>query len=326
MTSSVNRIFFTAPIAGLALTGNSALSMLGGALLFLAVSAAGYALFLLCGEKLYRAGLLGLDNTSAKRVKIEAGALRRLSNRQNPAVAIAKKDFKIMLRSPVFFMNNLISCFLIPIILLIPVLLQRNEMSLLFAQLGLSSLTPDSSAASTVLMAGLGLAAFIIATNGISASAISRDGSNYIYNHFVPVKTGHLILGKLLPGLVVSFLSALLTLVVAFAVTGLSLAFAPYLLADLILIVLCINLFGLCLDSRYPKVDWQEEAKAVKQNFNVMLELLASIVLIAAAVLLYVWVRNFYLYFGLLSAVLIVLSALLTLYLCRTIKKNLLRA
>ena len=223
-------------------------------------------------------------------------------------------------------MNNLISCFLIPIILLIPVLLQRNEMSLLFAQLGLSSLTPDSSAASTVLMAGLGLAAFIIATNGISASAISRDGSNYIYNHFVPVKTGHLILGKLLPGLVVSFLSALLTLVVAFAVTGLSLAFAPYLLADLILIVLCINLFGLCLDSRYPKVDWQEEAKAVKQNFNVMLELLASIVLIAAAVLLYVWVRNFYLYFGLLSAVLIVLSALLTLYLCRTIKKNLLRA
>lgn len=57
-----------------------------------------------------------------------------------------------------------------------------------------------------------------------------------------------------------------------------------------------------------------------------MLELLASIVLIAAAVLLYVWVRNFYLYFGLLSAVLIVLSALLTLYLCRTIKKNLLRA
>lgn len=326
VTSSVNRIFFTAPIAGLALTGNSALSMLGGALLFLAVSAAGYALFLLCGEKLYRAGLLGLDNTSAKRVKIEAGALRRLSNRQNPAVAIAKKDFKIMLRSPVFFMNNLISCFLIPIILLIPVLLQRNEMSLLFAQLGLSSLTPDSSAASTVLMAGLGLAAFIIATNGISASAISRDGSNYIYNHFVPVKTGHLILGKLLPGLVVSFLSALLTLIVAFAVTGLSLAFAPYLLADLILIVLCINLFGLCLDSRYPKVDWQEEAKAVKQNFNVMLELLASIVLIAAAVLLYVWVRNFYLYFGLLSAVLIVLSALLTLYLCRTIKKNLLRA
>ena len=123
-----------------------------------------------------------------------------------------------------------------------------------------------------------------------------------------------------------SFLSALLTLVVAFAVTGLSLAFAPYLLADLILIVLCINLFGLCLDSRYPKVDWQEEAKAVKQNFNVMLELLASLVLIAAAVLLYVWVRNFYLYFGLLSAVLIVLSALLTLYLCRTIKKNLLRA
>lgn len=79
VTSSVNRIFFTAPIAGLAMTGASALSMLGGALLFVAVSAAGYALFLLCGEKLYRAGLLGLDNTSAKRVKMESGALRRLA-------------------------------------------------------------------------------------------------------------------------------------------------------------------------------------------------------------------------------------------------------
>ncbi len=326
VTSSVNRIFFTAPIAGLAMTGASALSMLGGALLFVAVSAAGYALFLLCGEKLYRAGLLGLDNTSAKRVKMESGALRRMARRQNPAVAIAKKDFRIMLRSPVFFMNNLVACFLMPLILLFPILLQYEEMSLLFAQLGLSGMTPDSPSASVVLIAGLGLAAFVIATNGISASAISRDGSNYIYSHFVPVRTGHLLLGKLLPGLAVSFLSAALTLGVAFAVTGLSLAFVPYLLADLILIVLCINLFGLCLDSRYPKVDWQEEAKAVKQNFNVMLELLASIALIAVSALLYMLARNFYLCFGLFSAVLIVLSALLLLYLFRTVKKNLFRA
>ena len=144
VTSSVNRIFFTAPIAGLAMTGASALSMLGGALLFVAVSAAGYALFLLCGEKLYRAGLLGLDNTSAKRVKMESGALRRMARRQNPAVAIAKKDFRIMLRSPVFFMNNLVACFLMPLILLFPILLQYEEMSLLFAQLGLSGMTPDS--------------------------------------------------------------------------------------------------------------------------------------------------------------------------------------
>ena len=180
-----------------------------------------------------------------------------------------------------------------PLILLFPILLQYEEMSLLFAQLGLSGMTPDSPSASVVLIAGLGLAAFVIATNGISASAISRDGSNYIYSHFVPVRTGHLLLGKLLPGLAVSFLSAALTLGVAFAVTGLSLAFVPYLLADLVLIVLCINLFGLCLDSRYPKVDWQEEAKAVKQNFNVMLELLASIALIAVSALLYMLARNF---------------------------------
>lgn len=191
VTSSVNRIFFTAPIAGLAMTGASALSMLGGALLFVAVSAAGYALFLLCGEKLYRAGLPGgWTITSAKRVKMESGAAAPLGRRQNPAVAIAKKDFRIMLRSPVFFMNNLVACFLMPLILLFPILLQYEEMSLLFAQLGLSGMTPDSPSASVVLIAGLGLAAFVIATNGISASAISRDGSNYIYSHFVPVRTG----------------------------------------------------------------------------------------------------------------------------------------
>ena len=120
-------------------------------------------------------------------------------------------------------------------------------------------MTPDSPSASVVLIAGLGLAAFVIATNGISASAISRDGSNYIYSHFVPVRTG-ICFGQASarPCGELSFRSAY---------TGRRLcrdrsvlAFVPYLLADLILIVLCINLFD-CLDSRYPKVDWRRRQR-----------------------------------------------------------------
>lgn len=158
-----------------------------------------------------------------------------------------------MLRSPVFFMNNLVACFLMPLILLFPILLQYEEMSLLFAQLGLSGMTAGFPVGVRRAHSGPG-----------PCRVCHCDKRHFRLRHlpgrfqlyiqpFRARQDGHLLLGKLLPGLAVSFLSAALTLGVAFAVTGLSLAFVPYLLADLVLIVLCINLFGCAWTPVTPK-------------------------------------------------------------------------
>jgi ABC-2 type transport system permease protein len=39
----------------------------------------------------------------------------------------------------------------------------------------------------------------------------------------------------------------------------------------------CVNYFGLCLDLIKPKINWENEQQAVKQNFNVLFQMMAGI-------------------------------------------------
>lgn len=246
-----------------AILGGTAFSFLWLAT-FLLLSAAAIAVFLLLGDKLYLRGVVGLSQTAVKAEKVQK---KLQMKKHSAAVAIALKDWRLLCRTPAYALNCLLSAFLVPLILVVT-----------FAFTLRSVVIPHANM--TVIAIGVLALTFVSTTNVISPTAVSRDGRDADLARLVPVRPETQIFGKLLPGLWMSFAALLLTVVpicilyrpdpfTVAAVCGLS-----------VIALTASNMFGLFFDIAFPKLDWDDETVAVKQNPNVIVQLLAAFIVL----------------------------------------------
>lgn len=232
---------------------------------FLLVSAAAVAVFLWLGNRLYLSGVVGL--TQAERhhgsKQAEARAIRRPA-----ALAIALKDWRLLVRTPAFALNCVLGAFLVPLILV---------GSFAFTLRGVTF----PGASPVMIAVGVLFLNFVSMMNMASPTAISRDGRDAVVSRYVPVPPEAQMIGKLLPGLGLSLAALLLTAapVCILFRPGLSLALPVCGLS--VVSVVTFNMVGLLVDCAFPKLDWDDETIAVKRNFNVAIEMLLMIVLLA---------------------------------------------
>lgn len=190
-----------------------------------------------------------------------------------PALAITLKDWRLLCRTPAFALNCLLSAFLVPLILVFTFAFTLRGVAV--PQAGILTVS-----------VGVLMLTFVSMMNAVSPTAISRDGRDAVLARLVPVRFEMQIVGKLLPGLGLSFAALLLTAVpvcilfkpdffTATAVCGLS-----------AIALITFNMFGLFVDIAFPKLDWDDETTAVKQNLNVAIELFAMLAALGLSVFL----------------------------------------
>ncbi|MCL2203625.1 MAG: hypothetical protein FWB88_07560 [Defluviitaleaceae bacterium] len=270
--TALNAVFFTNHLSALAVGaadfGTAVLLQLGS----LGVAVAGLVIFFMLAKALYFKGVIGLSESGAGGKKMTREDIMTGAVGQSIFKAYIMKEIRVLFRSPVAFMNCVLMVLFMPIILAIsfvPLLTAGGDDTLMEVLAAVDFSDPRIAAIALVAMAILSLTMSGAAT--ITASAISREGRNFFVMKYLPVRYRTQLNAKAASGLIVIGVGLAIVFVPLFIL------FQPPVLLAVggVLITLpaavFLNYLGLYFDLLKPKLDWDNEAEAVKQNMNILL-------------------------------------------------------
>ena len=256
-------------VEGSLMSGLSAPGLLQLAL-FLLISAAAYGLFLLAGRGLYLTGVIGLSQSGGSGRAYTAAQLNKLSTSRSLLLSCALKEWRMLYRTPAYFLNCVLSGVLFPPLMLV-----------LF---GVSSRRAVLPANGLVLVGGTAALCFLCIFNLSSPTAVSREGKEFQISRYIPVPYRTQVLAKLLPGLGMSWLSMGEIALISPFILRIPFSALLGILAAGIVTVAGVNMLGLIVDIHFPKLDWDDETAAVKRNLNFLSEMIAVAVLFGAVI------------------------------------------
>ena len=261
------------------------------------------AVFLFLAQKLYFAGVLSISETSSKRRKI-SGAMREKLTRSNGVLkSCVQREWRVLFRTPTYFLNCCLITFSWPVFMVLPVVFSligsgKDQVSgeqVMTSLSGMTAAMNTVSAAALALIVTYGITVFITSMNFTSGTAISREGRSFFFMKLIPVPYRTQIQAKVICGLILSLIGTTFYAAILFVVFILLFGLPPLSLVFMILITfginLLINMIQIWVDLVSPKLEWESEQMAVKQNMNTLLEALITVVLGAvlggAAAMLY---------------------------------------
>ncbi len=281
MVEFVSRIFPGSKFAALSIVYNTSVQGIVNLLIFILITVASFLIFLYIGELLYFRGVIGISESAAKRKKVSSEELGKLSIRQSKLKAYTIKELKLLFRTPIYFMNCVLINFLFPILMLIPFLTQSQGGSELES---IKTIMYSGVYEGVIVAAGFASTMLISTINSITSTSISREGQNLYISKYIPTSYQTQILAKALSGTIISLIGVvtILTSVTVFLRIPLHLVF---MIAGISLFgIVCMSFIGVMIDLFHPKLNWDNEQKAVKQNFNPLFHMLLGAIFGAATV------------------------------------------
>jgi ABC-2 type transport system permease protein len=282
----ISRVFPSTKYLGLALVNADKAAGLVNLLIFAALSLLAVALAWLVGDKLYFKGLVGSSETTAKRKMLTSADYSRLGKGSPALVSYCTKEIRLLIRTPIYFMNCVLTNLLVPVLVVIPFLLQSHNKNGSMPWEGLIAKPEGQTILMTVI---IGLAIFLAGSNAITATSLSREGQEFFISKYIPLSYKQQVLAKLLSAYILSIIGAVLLLIAAMILMPLDLALIGMILVVCLIAIAPIIEAGLLIDIFRPKLVWENEQKAVKQNLNVVFAMLFSILLGGAV--LYIVIR-----------------------------------
>lgn len=305
----------------LADSGTSAgLANLG--LLFLAAAVA-VVLLLTAGRLLYFKGVIGLTSSTAVRRRLTKAELDGSGRGGSPMLAVFVKDIRVLLRTPIFFINCVLLNFLWPLFIILPFVTGGEAFSLdTLANIVNSLLQAGDELIVLSLVVVFAFTVFLSATNGISASALSREGRQFYIMKILPISYARQAAAKISVGVLFGFIGWLMLFLMGAFLFKLPLW---YLLALVLIMpgaVLLPNLLGFFFDLLWPKLHWDNEQTAVKRNVNLLYCMLSSLlVAVLLGVLVYFLNPGYEISLLILVVVPLLISAAFIAYLRRNAAK-----
>lgn len=235
-----------------------------------------FAIYYILAKLFYFDGLLKMTsgNKSGKPVKNED--IVKKSRKQNKLVALVKKEFINLFINPSYFSACVASNIIIPLLFLfIPHTSMWNSV-LNYLDSGIHEVTYEKH----MLLFIVGIALFSFGMNYIASTAISREGSDYQAMKYLPVEYKTHLLAKMITALIISGITFIITVAIFLYYIRISIKTIVLGIIIGILISILVTELSIWLDLYNPTLNWEDEQKAVKQNFNGMIGLLMSLFLV----------------------------------------------
>lgn len=236
---------------------------------FLGSSLMGIILVLFIGQRLFYSGLIGGAEVQGGKTLSPEALARKTAGASAPAWAIAMREIKYLIRNPIYLFNSLAMVAVVPLVFLLP-LLTGGELEQLIARL------QEEVPRIVLILGGAGFIGVMALFAPAASSSFSREGKLFWISQVIPVSPREQIRGKLLYSYLVASLSLPVMIVVSLAFFPLS--FPELLLAlaaGLILSFPAITV-SLLIDLLRPYLTWDSPQKAIKQNINVLLGMVAG--------------------------------------------------
>ena len=85
-----------------------------------------FLIFMALGKLLYFKGVIGINESSAKREKLDVESLNKNVYRKSIMNSYVLKEIRLLIRTPIYFLNCVMGNFLIPIFFIIPMVAQGD--------------------------------------------------------------------------------------------------------------------------------------------------------------------------------------------------------
>jgi ABC-2 type transport system permease protein len=293
MMNTVSDIFVTDKFSLYGLLYNNEIRGLLYMLLALILNIGIFIIYSYIGGKLYLKGIIGISESYSKRENVLAnGKADKIIKANSPLKALIIKDIKIMFRTPTYFINCVAMIFYMPAILGVAMLSRGN---IVYIRSFLAN--RNTSFYGFVIVGAFILASMSIMTGGASATALSREGRDFMVSKHIPVSYEIQLYSKIASSLCINGIGVIIVAAVLILIGSSPILFILGILVAIVAII-AISLLGLFIDFKSPKLEWENEKAMFKKNYIPFLIILIIMALSAILISLNIVVNNYMMTFG----------------------------
>lgn len=259
-------------------------------LIYIGILAAAIAIFMLLAQLLYFKGVL---NSNQVRQKHDNGTTLhnyfRRQKQSSPEWAYFKKELRILLRTPAYFMNCILISFVWPVFIYLIYLLQGPTHFLERFAEGVRGGNTESTLYYLLIVSAVSV--LVTAANSIASSSLSREGKFFSFMKYIPLSYSTQLRVKAATAIFISGSGMLVYTLAAGILLGINWTMLLFSCLLSLLSVVFSALFGVYMDSVNPKLVWDDELNVLRGNYNIFfnmaLAMVMEVVLCVGSILMY---------------------------------------
>lgn len=238
----------------------------------LVISVVPFVAFAWIAEKMYARGIRGNDENAGKKKIISSESdVKKQSVKTSIAKAYILKEWRLLSRNPIFLMQCVLPSLLIPLLYIAIFVINGSQNSVI------SEMQMNLPSQAEMVFILLVIFQIFSMMNYSSVTAVSREGRmNASYNKIFPIPLYNQLVYKIALGVILTMISCLITSIVAIAIK-VPVSVVMIALAIELPIAIVQNYFYILIDFKKPKLDWDTEYAVVKQNINMLGEIIIAI-------------------------------------------------
>ena len=295
MVDLLKGYFPTLDYAISSLTSDSSYVALFEVLKILILTIIGTFAYIFIAQKIYFKGLVGNLFSSSKRKTVKIDEKKYKDSRLYKSYIA--KEFKCLIRNPIFFLQCLLPAVLIPILMIALVVLEMKNYNASLINEQLKSFNTNTYIIACVILSVIQFFSMFIY---ISITAISRDGKNAVFMKYIPVSLYKQYIYKCIPNIVMGSITSIISIVVANIILKLDMLMIVLVFIAAIIMNVAESIILIIIDLKRPKLEWDSEYAVVKQNFNLIFPMIISMIAIFIIILAGVFLTNINVYIGII--------------------------
>ncbi len=245
-------------------------------LLSVIISCIYFGIMIFAAKKFYYNSVVGI---TSKDTDSKIRSRNKITNFKvnKPVVQYFNKDIKVLFRSPTFLINCILINIIWPVFIFLIFKIALPDYTISFMREAITN--QDTVFNFRMLLLVIGIPIIISSFNSLASSAFSREGKNFHFIKYIPLKYGIQWREKFFVSFIISFVG-----ISVYSIPFFLLIHVPILqlLLYLLLITLCISFvsfIGLLIDSAFPKLIWDDEADSLRENYNTFIAMGYSLLL-----------------------------------------------
>lgn len=274
-------------------------------LLYILVNIGFIVVLLALADVCYFKGVVGLSSKDTDSKKSSSNILNNIKV-ENPTNSYFKKEIFTLFRTSSYFLNCILINFIWPIFVYVICKLKFPDLTL--SKLKNLVTSTDNNTLIIIFMFVIGVSILLPALNSIASSSFSREGKNFYFMKYIPMDYSSQVYVKLLVSFIIAFIGVNVFSLIFYLVIGLKVSTAFIFLIISFLAILFICSLGIIIDSINPKLVWDDELNALRENSNNFIVMGISIFMfIVLAGLCYLLYKSFGLALAFTSILLILI-------------------
>ncbi len=234
-------------------------------LLYILVNIGFIVVLLGLADVCYFKGVIGLSSKDTASKKSSSNILKNIKV-ESPTNSYLKKEVRTLFRTPSYFLNCILINFIWPIFVYIICKLKFPDLALIELKNLVTS--TDNNTLIIIFMFVIGVSILLPALNSIASSSFSREGKNFYFMKYIPMDYSSQVSVKLLVSFIIAFVGVNVFSLIFYLVIGLKVSAMFIFLIISFLAILFICSLGIIIDSINPKLVWDDELNALRENSN----------------------------------------------------------